>query len=143
LEMKDYWMPGQEGLQQKTVDATYRTREYNNPYFLAHEVQNNFVRDRVFGNVKADWQISDHFSFMSRYALDTYREKRENNVANSYTQEDNGGYSIVNLDGFESNADFLDTYIQDFHKFNLSACVGAYTRFEQGSAVHAATKTGA
>lgn len=143
LEMKDYWIPGQEGLQQKTVDANYRTREYNNPYFLAKEVQNSFVRDRVFGNVKADWQISDHFSFMARYSLDTYREKRESKIANSYTQEINGAYGIVNLDGFESNADFLATYAQDFHKFNLSASVGGNTRFQQGSAVHTATKTGA
>src|SRR5690554_474091 len=143
LEMKDYWMPGQEGLQQKTVDASVGSREYNNPYFLAHEVQNSFVRDRVFGNVKADWQINDNFSFMARYSLDTYKEKRESKIANSYTQEINGAYGIVNLDGFESNADFLATYARDFQKFNLSASVGGNTRFQQGSAVHTATKTGA
>src|SRR5690554_690540 len=143
LEMKDYWMPGQEGLQQKTVDASYRTREYNNPYFLAHEVQNSFARDRVFGNVKADWQIGGNFSLMARYSLDTYTEKRESKISNSYTQEINGAYGIVNLEGFESNADFLATYAKDVNKFHLSASIGGNTRFQQGSAVHTATKTGA
>ena len=45
LELRDYWVPGQEGLQQKSQS----TKEYNNPYFLAYEVNNSFVRDRVFG----------------------------------------------------------------------------------------------
>src|SRR5690606_20668221 len=84
LEMKDYWMPGQEGWQQKSVAASVGCREYNNPYFLAKEVQSSFVRARVFGNIRADWEISPEFSLMSRYALDPYKEKPETKRATSY-----------------------------------------------------------
>lgn len=143
LEMKDYWMPGQVGLQQKTVDASFGSREYNNPYFLANEVQNSFVRDRVFGNIRADWEISTEFSLMLRYALDTYKEKRETRIAPSYTEEINGAYGIVNIEGFESNADFLATYNKEFDRFHFSVSGGGNMRFQEGSNVRTATKTGA
>src|SRR5690554_2684876 len=143
LEMKDYWMPGQEGLQQKTVDASVGSREYNNPYFLAHEVQNSFVRDRVFGNIRADWEISPEFSLMLRYALDTYKEKRETKIAPSYTEEVNGAYGIVNIEGFESNADFLATYAKEFDRFHFSISGGGNMRLQEGSTIHTATKSGA
>src|SRR5690606_38039491 len=55
-ELRDYWVPGQEGLQQRVPHLGY-----NNPYFLAYEVNNSFVRDRIYGNIKADWQITNDF----------------------------------------------------------------------------------
>ncbi len=79
--MKNYWEPGQEGTQQRTQANGI----FNNPYFLANEVLNSFVRDRVYGNIKLDWQISPEFSFMARGALDTYTEKKRNeNCAELY-----------------------------------------------------------
>ena len=51
-DLRDYWVPGKEGLQQKSQSIG----NYNNPWFLAYEVNNSFVRDRVFGNLKAEWQ---------------------------------------------------------------------------------------
>jgi hypothetical protein len=69
--------------------------DYNNPYFLAYEVNNSFVRDRIFGNIRADYQITPAFSIMARYALDTYDEKREVKIGNSYRRT-RGAYGIVN-----------------------------------------------
>ncbi|MEO9005004.1 MAG: TonB-dependent receptor plug domain-containing protein, partial [Ginsengibacter sp.] len=66
-DLKDYWMPGQIGLQQRSPAKGVA----NNPYFLAYEVKNSFVRDRLYGNIKADWQITPEFSMMFRYGLDT------------------------------------------------------------------------
>lgn len=91
LELRDYWVPGQEGLQQRSQS----TKEYNNPYFLAYEVNNSFVRDRVFGNMKADYQITPEFSIMGRVSLDTYNEQRETKIGNSYTGEPRGAYGII------------------------------------------------
>jgi TonB-dependent SusC/RagA subfamily outer membrane receptor len=44
-DLKNYWVPGQEGLQQ----LSQAPGDYNNPYFLAYAVNNGFVRDRLFG----------------------------------------------------------------------------------------------
>ncbi|MHA4807055.1 SusC/RagA family TonB-linked outer membrane protein [Flavitalea flava] len=137
-DLKNYWMPGQEGIQQR---SQYKG-EYNNPYFLAYEVKNGFVRDRVFGSVKAEWQISPAFSFMARYALDTYNEKRETKISQSYTNDPGGSYGVLNLNTFESNADFLLTYKKEWRDITLSVSGGGNTRYQNGSNIRTATKNG-
>ncbi len=137
-DMKDYWVPGQEGLQQRSQAKGI----YNNPYFLAYEVNNGFNRDRIFGNVRADWQITSDLSLMGRYAVDTYNERRELKVANSYTSDPRGAYGIINLANFESNADFLATYKKDLQNFSLSISAGGNARYQKGSNVTNATKSG-
>lgn len=137
-DLKNYWEPGQEGLQQRTqYNGTY-----NNPYFLANEVNNSFVRDRVYGNIKADWQITPAISLMLRYGLDNYGEQRETKIANSYTDDPNGAYGIINLKNLESNAEFLATYKKMVGNFSLSVSAGANTRYQKGSSVTTATKGG-
>ena len=107
LDLEDYWEPGQEGVQQRTPSNGL----YNNPYFLANEVNNSFARDRVFGNLKAEWQITPEFSLMGRYSLDRYNEKRETKMSPSYTKEpNNGAYGLMDIANYETNADFLASY---------------------------------
>ncbi len=136
LDLKDYWMPGQEGLQQRTQF----NGEYNNPYFLAYEVKNSFVRDRLYGNIKADWQIFRNLSLMMRYGLDTYNEERETKIANSYTNDPGGAYGVINLKHFESNAELLLTYKKQVGNFNFSVSGGANARRTNGSTLRNATK---
>ncbi len=137
-DLRNYWVPGQEGLQQLSQGPG----DYNNPWFLAYEVNNSFVRDRVFGNVKADWQITPHLSLMGRYALDTYREQRETKIGNSYTNDSRGGYGVINLNRFERNADFLLSYKRDINNFSLSVSGGGNTRYQKNMDVNTATKNG-
>lgn len=131
-DMQNYWMPGLEGLQQRSQDADRPTHEINNPYFIAYEINNAFVRDRVFGNVKADWQISPDFSFMARYSLDNLSEQRETKMAKSYTSDANGGYGIMNISSFENNADFLLTYKKKIKDVSFSVSGGGNHRFQKG-----------
>ncbi|WP_426292102.1 SusC/RagA family TonB-linked outer membrane protein [Dyadobacter endophyticus] len=137
-DLRNYWVPGQEGLKQLSQGPG----AYNNPWFLAYEVNNSFVRDRVFGNVKADWQITPHLSLMGRYALDTYREERQTKIGNSYTNDSRGGYGIINLSRFERNADFLLTYKRDISDFSMSVSGGGNTRYQKNTDMTTATKNG-
>ena len=76
-DLKDYWEPGQDGLQQRVPRLPSQSvdeADYNNPYFLANEVNNSYDRDRFYGNLKADWQLTPELSLMGRYALDKYTE---------------------------------------------------------------------
>lgn len=136
LEMRDYWEPGQEGLQQKTQ----ANGDYNNPYFLAYEVNNSFSRDRVFGNMKADYQITPEFSLMGRISLDTYNEQRETKIGNSYTGEPRGAYGVIDLQRFERNADFLATYAKPLGDFHISVSAGGNSRYQKTSDVSNASK---
>ncbi|AWV97057.1 SusC/RagA family TonB-linked outer membrane protein [Arcticibacterium luteifluviistationis] len=138
LELEDYWVPGQEGLRQ----LSQAEGEYNNPYFLANEVNNGFTRDRVYGNLKADWTIAPSLKLMVRYGVDQYSEQRETKIAPSYTNEIYGAYGLINLNRYESNADFLATYTKDISDLNVSVSVGGNTRYEKGNNTKNATRNG-
>lgn len=132
-DMRNYWTPGKEGLQQRAQDWDQASKTYNNPYFLAYEINNGFTRDRVFGNIKADWQVLPELSLMLRYALDNLSEKRETKIAASYTGDPYGGYGLMDMNNFENNVDFLLNYSKNLKDFSLSASAGGNHRFQQGS----------
>jgi len=135
-DLEDYWVPGQEGLQQKSQAIG----DYNNPYFLAYEALNSFTRDRLYGNVRADWQITPKFSLMARYSLDRFDEQRETKIANSYAQDANGVYGLTNIERTERNTDFLATYTTDISDFSVTASAGGNVLYIQGQNSRAATQ---
>ncbi|KAB7731526.1 SusC/RagA family TonB-linked outer membrane protein [Rudanella paleaurantiibacter] len=128
-ELRDYWVPGREGLQQRSQSPA----NYNNPYFLAYEVNNSFVRDRLFGNLKAEWQLTPDIKLMARYALDTYSEQRQTKIARSYTGEPNGAYGVINLKRYERNADFLATYNKRLGDLSMVISAGGNNRYSESS----------
>ncbi len=79
---------------------------------------------------------------MGRYALDTYKERRESKIPNSYTGEPNGSYGIVDINRFESNADFLATYKKQLSKLHFSVSAGGNTRMEKSSSVRIGSREG-
>ncbi len=137
LDLQNYWVEGQEGLQQFSFAPPY-----NNPYFLAYEVNNGFVRDRLYGNIKADWQITRDLSLMLRYGLDTYNEQRETKISHSYTDERNGAYGLIGIKHFESNADFLLTYKKNLGDFHVSVSGGGNVRKQHNHSTRNASING-
>ncbi|WP_437918330.1 SusC/RagA family TonB-linked outer membrane protein [Sphingobacterium sp. LRF_L2] len=136
LDLKDYWISGQEELQQLSQSPG----NHNNPYFLAYGVNNSFVRDRVFGNLRLDWTIKKDWTFMLRYANDIYWENRETKIPYSYTNEPRGSYGIVNLMNMEQNVDFLTSYNKKLGDFHASASLGGNLRYYRGTSVRNASK---
>lgn len=138
-DLRNYWVPGQEGLQQLSVSQG----NYNNPWFMAYEVKNAFVRNRVFGNLKADWQITPELSLMGMYALDMYNEKRETKITNSYTKEIHGGaYGVNDINQMERNISFLATYKKEIKAFNMTFSLGGNDRYSTNTNVAAGSKSG-
>lgn len=105
LDLKNYWVPGQENIKQLQVAPGK-----DNPYFLAYELTNAFNRDRIFGNIKLDWDINDNFSFFFRAAETSSAETRETKIPYSYSRDSKGGYHLQNLKNREDNIDFLFSY---------------------------------
>ncbi|WP_229802457.1 SusC/RagA family TonB-linked outer membrane protein [Echinicola pacifica] len=135
-DMKDYWMPGQEGIQQKSQALG----DYNNPYFLAYEVNNSFDRNRVFGNLGLNYQITEEFSVQGKYMMDMYTERRESKIPMSYTEDPNGGYGIINMDQFERNVEFLATYQKEYTDFSMTYSAGGNLRYNHGNTTQNSTK---
>ncbi|MBN1108801.1 MAG: SusC/RagA family TonB-linked outer membrane protein [Bacteroidales bacterium] len=140
LDLKDYWEEGREGIQQKTPYLGI----YNNPYFLAYEVNNSFNRDRIFGNLKAEWKITDNLSLMGRYSLDQFSEKRESKIAPSYTGEpNNGAYGVQDITSYERNVDVLASYLKQFSDFSLSVSAGGNALYKKGTSISSSSMSGA
>lgn len=136
LELKNYWEPGKVGILQHspyTLDNTVtgaRGGMANNPFFLANEVNNGFLRDRLYGNVRLDYQILPDLTFFVRYALDTFHEFRDTKISKSYTGEPNGLYGLVNMYRREHNTDFLFTYTKKTTNFNISVSAGGNEMYQ-------------
>ncbi len=116
-KFKGIWEPGLEDQKQLTFASNA-----DNPYFLAKELQNGFTRDRLYGNIKVDWNIGGGFSAFVRGSMNTTSEFRETKIPWSYTRQTDGGYYIDNIFAQEVNTDFLISYnkkISDWD-FNVS-----------------------
>ena len=70
--LRDYWMPGQEGVQQFNYNYNY----HDNPFFNVYENTNSQDKDRVYGNVNLTYDISDNWKLLLRTGRDFYRDLR-------------------------------------------------------------------
>jgi TonB-linked SusC/RagA family outer membrane protein len=123
-DLEDFWVPGMEGIQQKTVSPGF-----DNPYFLAYGISNGFQRDRAFGNIKLDVQFTPEISAFGRISHDFFNENRETKISRSYSRVRGGGYHLQDLAFRETNADFLLTYKKQFaSEFDFSVSGGGNYR---------------
>ncbi|MFD1143294.1 SusC/RagA family TonB-linked outer membrane protein [Larkinella insperata] len=118
-ELKDYWIPGSEQIQQRAPSTNG-----DNPYFLAYGINNGFVRDRIFGNIKLDWNINSELSAYVRGSLDNFAEERETKIPWSYSRVKNGGYYLQDLARTETNVDAMVTYRKKINDFDWSVSGG-------------------
>ncbi|MEN7547104.1 SusC/RagA family TonB-linked outer membrane protein [Rapidithrix thailandica] len=111
VKLSDYWMENRKDLEQKS----HLPGEADNPYFVVHENTNSFLRNRVIGNVKLDYEIVPGLSVMLRSGVDFYNEERENKRAFSTLKYPKGAYMMQKLYYQEINHDFLLTYNKSIH----------------------------
>lgn len=116
---------------------------HENPYFLAHEVNNSFNRYRIYGNLVATWEINSKLSLMARYTLNKTDEVRESKIAPGYLKEpNNGAYGIGNGNSLERNTDVLATYKDDWEDFSLTASAGGNVLYSKSSVISNSSKPG-
>ena len=118
--MRDYWQPGLEGVQQYSFNYTY----FDNPYFTLLENRNSFERDRVFGNISVTQDFTEHLSISLRSGLDYSSETRQFRRAFSSNRFKNGGYAEHDVLFREVNIDFLINYDNIFGNISLDISAG-------------------
>jgi hypothetical protein len=67
-DLRNYWVPGKEGYQQRHYNVSY----YNNPYFQAYEYQRPYYKDNVMGNVNLEYQIVPKLTAKARVGINVY-----------------------------------------------------------------------
>jgi TonB-linked SusC/RagA family outer membrane protein len=106
--LRDYWMPGLEDVQQFNYNYNY----HDNPYFTVYENTNGQQKNRVFGNVMLNYKITDKLNLMLRTGLDNYNELRDRKRAFSTQRFPRGNYREDNVFFNERNSDFLLSYAE-------------------------------
>ncbi|NHE57515.1 SusC/RagA family TonB-linked outer membrane protein [Cyclobacterium sp. GBPx2] len=119
--LRNYWMPGLEGRQQFNYNYNY----HDNPYFNVYENTNGQSKDRVFGNVVANYKILDKLNLMVRTGLDQYNDLRDRKRAFSTMRFPLGSYREDAVYFSERNTDFLLTYSETENvKWSYSLSLG-------------------
>ncbi len=118
--LKNYWQPGLEGLQQYSFNYTF----FDNPYFILHENRNAFARDRLFGNISLRQDLSSHLSIHLRSGIDYSNEKRSFLRNFSTNRFRNGAYAEHDVNYREINSDFLVNYERAIGAIDLAVSVG-------------------
>ena len=131
LDLKNYWVPGMEGIQQ-LVNAS----KQNNSYFLTNENTNSFTRDRLISKVQFDWEITRGLSLMGRFSRDAYNENREMKRAFSTTTDMKGYYNNSDSYNKETNIELNLSYKKQISEnWNINSFVAANRRFVYGRAL--------
>jgi TonB-linked SusC/RagA family outer membrane protein len=128
-DMKNYWQPGKEGVQQIYADYT----RYNNPYFLTKEWLRGHYKTDIYGNMALKFKVTDFLELMARTSVTTYSVFRNEKFPYSATvygrEQAKGDYREDNRNLFENNTDVLATFNKKITPdFSLNASVGGNIR---------------
>ncbi len=118
--LRNYWQPGLEGLQQYSFNYTF----FDNPYFILLENRNSFERDRIFGNIALKQQLTNHLSISLRTGMDYSSETRQLRRNFSSNRFKNGAYAEHDVKYREVNTDFLINYNNVFGNISLDISTG-------------------
>ncbi|MBC9914468.1 SusC/RagA family TonB-linked outer membrane protein [Chitinophaga varians] len=128
--LRDYWVPGKEGLQQYNPYSTD-----DNPYLIAYEETNSYTRNRITGNVQLQLDLRKDLSLMLRTGLDYYSLSEDQKRPFSAKRNPKGAYVVENNQFREQNSDFLLTYKPELdHHLKFSVAVGGNRMDQQQQA---------
>ena len=126
--LKNYWQPGLEGVQQFNYNYNY----HDNPYFTMYENTNGQEQDRLMGNITLNYRFTDWLSLQLRTGIDYFDELREKRRAFSTQRFPFGQYREERIGFEERNSDLLLTFNKNLsEKFNLTVSAGGNRMSQQ------------
>ena len=120
--LKDYWVPGLEGIQQLKWRAST-----NNPYFIVHENTTPYTHNRLNGFTMMTYRVTDHLTLVGRMGLSGNQRDSQGREAFSTVGANRqfGRFYTQQYNNYELNADFLATFERDLtESINLKASFG-------------------
>jgi TonB-linked SusC/RagA family outer membrane protein len=121
----------------------YKPHYFDNFYWTAHENFSTDTRNRIIGNIMAEYQINDWLKLTGRMSADTYSELREERIAVSSV--DVSSYSRTNRNFTERNNDLFlnwNKYFGSDGEISFAGMLGYNSRRTSFSRISAATNGG-
>lgn len=113
----------------------------DNPYWTLYENYETDTRNRYFGNVNLNYEISDVFSVLGRFSFDTYDELQEQRI--NVGSADIAEYQRYNNRSSEYNYDLIVNFNKDLTPdLNLDGNVGFNLRRNSRNYIDAETNGG-
>jgi hypothetical protein len=139
-DMRDYWQPGKEGLQQIYADYT----RYNNPWFSAYEWLRGHYKTDVYGYASLTYSFSDALKLMGRTQVTSYDLFRNEKFPYSGTvygrEQAKGDYREDRRGLFENNTDLMLTFEKPLGEaFDINASLGSNIRSFKYNSNYAST----
>ncbi len=121
----------------------WNSNYHNNPYWTVNKITNSMLKDHVYGNLSADYKLTDWLSVMGRVGIDWYTLRTKETAADQSNGVQSGGeFSQAERYSHELNADLIFTIDKKITEdIGLNGTVGAnfrdynyhYSRFAASS----------
>jgi len=136
-DLKNYWAPGETGLQQSYYNLSY----YNNPYFLAYQQLNGYHSDETFGNLSLNYQFTNDLSLKLRSGFNANTVNKDEDYPYSLIGGNpDGNFSTSDATHFDITTDLILSYKHKFsNNFSLSAIAGAASFFNEDKGLSSST----
>ncbi|MCF0050833.1 SusC/RagA family TonB-linked outer membrane protein [Dyadobacter sp. LJ53] len=112
-DMRNYWQPGKEGIQQ--IYAEYQ--RYNNPYFMSYEWLRGHQKADIIGQAAMTYKFTDFLEATFRSQVNTwsmFRNEKMPYSAGAYGRDERrGDYREDRRNLFENNTDLLIKFDKD------------------------------
>ena len=130
---KNYMLPdGTQLTWNRTAWDNPKPKYTDNPYWIRYMSYQNDGRNRIFGNVSANYKITDNLTVDVRSSTDTYSETQEERIA--IGSQSIPSYSLYKINFMENNLQGVINFNKDLSEtFSLNAYAGA-NRMKQNRA---------
>ena len=119
-DFRDYWLPGQQ-----YVEENHFINWGTNLFLIVNENLNAFKRNRLYGNIKLNYEFNDNWSLFARVGTDYYDDSRNSRRPSGQGNFPNGMYREQDIGYNETNIDVLLTYNKTLtDKINVNLSVG-------------------
>lgn len=140
-DLRNYWQPGKEGIQQYNREYTI----YNNPWLVAYENLRSYHKQDVFGHLQMNYKIDDAWTFNIRTNVSSWNRTRTVKYpmsADFYEPRRVGGYEETMDDFWENNTEASFSYQNKFGDFGFKGSVFGNLRTVSVNSLYGSTKGG-
>jgi len=138
-DLRNYWLEGQEGIQQRHYNLSW----YNNPYFQAYELLRGYNKDNTYGQITLNYKVAPHLDLLVRSGINLYALDRSYKEPKSYIRYDKkslGDFYLTSNNNFNMNTDFMLSYDRSVGEhLAVRASVGGANRFRNFRTQHTNT----
>lgn len=131
-DLRNYWAPGLEGLQQRNFDVAdgYEngSYDYNNPYFILYENLHGYHKNTAYGSASLKYDVTNDLNVTLRTGVSTNERMEDYRVAQSTVYERNGNYSQNYYTDFQVLTDLMAKYDKKIGIFDIGAMIGFNAR---------------